>query len=81
MTDHPRLPAGLLARRRQLAQEISAIEAKLRQHYETLQSLDHLIRLEDEDVELSPVPFSALDASLPRISGRSVWSGSPNASA
>jgi hypothetical protein len=59
MTDRPHLLAGLLARRHEVVQEISAMEAKLRQNYETLQSLDYLIRVEDEDVELSPVPYSA----------------------
>lgn len=59
MTDRPQLLAGLLARRQQLVVEISAAEARLRHQYETLQSLDHLIRLEDEEIELPRVPFSA----------------------
>ena len=45
-----------MARRHELVDEISAAEALLRQHYETLRSLDHLIRLEDEDAQLPPVP-------------------------
>lgn len=56
MTDRPRLLSGLMARRHDLVNEISAAEALLRQHYETLRSLDHLIRLEDEDAQLPPVP-------------------------
>lgn len=55
MTDRPRLLSGLLARRTDLAEEVSKAEAQLRQHYETLRSLDHLIRLEDPEVELPPI--------------------------
>jgi hypothetical protein len=58
MTDRPHLLAGLLARRKELVQEISATEALLRQRYSVLASLDHVIRLEDAKVELSPVPYS-----------------------
>ena len=58
MTEHPQLLAQLLSRRNRLIEEISAAEALLRQHQETLQSLDHLIRLEDQHADLPPVPFS-----------------------
>jgi hypothetical protein len=55
MTDRPRLLTGLLARRKELIEEISQGEARLRGHYQTLRSLDHLIRVEDPEAELSPV--------------------------
>ena len=58
MTDRPQLLAGLLARRKELVQEISATEALLRHRYSILESLDHLIGLEDEEVELPAIPFS-----------------------
>ena len=40
-----------MARRADLAEEVSKVEAQLRQHYETLRSLDHLIRLEDPEAD------------------------------
>lgn len=55
MTDRPRLLSGFLARRTDLAEEVSRAEAQLRQHYETLRSLDHLIRLEDPEAVLPPI--------------------------
>lgn len=55
MTDRPRLLTGLHARRKELLEEISQVEVLLRQHYQTLRSLDHLIRVEDPQADLPPV--------------------------
>lgn len=55
MMDRPRLLSGLHARRKELLEEISQAEALLRQHYSTLRSLDHLIRVEDPAADLPPV--------------------------
>ncbi len=67
MTDRPRLLSGLLARRTDLAEEVSRVEAQLRQHYETLRSLDHLIRLEDPEAVLPPIRNAKL-ADRPKTS-------------
>lgn len=53
--DRPRLLSGLHARRKELLEEISQAEVLLRQHYATLRSLDHLIRVEDPAADLPPV--------------------------
>lgn len=58
MSERPQLLAGLLARRKELVREIGAAEALLRHRYSILESLDHLIRLEDENVELPQIPYS-----------------------
>lgn len=55
MMDRPRLLSGLHARRKELLEEISQAEVLLRQHYATLRSLDHLIRVEDPAADLPPV--------------------------
>ena len=55
MTDRPRLLTGLLARRAETVADISRVEAQLRQHYETLRSLDHLIRVEDPEADLPTI--------------------------
>jgi hypothetical protein len=55
MSERPRLLSGLHARRKELLGEISQAEALLRRHYQTLRSLDHLIRLEDPEADLPPV--------------------------
>jgi hypothetical protein len=49
------LLSGLYARRKELLEEISQAEALLRRHYQTLRSLDHLIRVEDPDADLPAV--------------------------
>lgn len=58
MSERPQLLAGLLARRKELVREIGAAEALLRHRYSILESLDHLIRLEDESVDLPQIPYS-----------------------
>lgn len=55
MTARPQLLAGLQARRTEVLSEISQLEARLRLHYETLRSLDHLIKQEDPEAELPPI--------------------------
>jgi hypothetical protein len=65
MTDRPSLLSGLLASRNELAEEVSMVEAQLRQHYETLRTLDHLIRLEDPDADLPAIRNSKL-ADMPK---------------
>jgi hypothetical protein len=55
MTDRPRLLSGLYARRKELLEEISQAEALLRRHYQTLRSLDYLIRVEDLQADLPAV--------------------------
>lgn len=55
MSERPRLLSGLHARRKELLEEISKTEALLRRQYQTVRSLDHLIRLEDPSAELPPV--------------------------
>ncbi len=55
MMDRPKLLSGLHARRKELVEDISQAEAQLRRQYQTLRSIDHLIRIEDPEADLPTV--------------------------